>query len=36
MKQEVQTDRLRMSYVESGPADGVPVVMLSVEVPAAV
>src|SRR5260370_23765755 len=24
----VQTDRLRMQYIESGPADGVPVVMI--------
>lgn len=28
MKHEAQTDRLRMSYIESGPADGVPVVMI--------
>jgi pimeloyl-ACP methyl ester carboxylesterase len=28
MKHEAQTDRLRMSYIESGPPDGVPVVMV--------
>ena len=28
MKHEAQTDRLRMSYIESGPADGTPVVMI--------
>jgi pimeloyl-ACP methyl ester carboxylesterase len=28
MKHEAQTDRLRTSYIESGPADGVPVIML--------
>ena len=28
MKHDAQTDRLRMSYIESGPADGVPVVMV--------
>jgi pimeloyl-ACP methyl ester carboxylesterase len=28
MKHEAQTDRLRMSYIESGPEGGVPVVMI--------